>query len=312
MTMRALVIGAGGFLGSHLYARLSTLDWAVVGTARGSNLPSLLDVDITDKPRLREAAAQSAPHIVFHVASLTPAAAPKATLEDYLRVNVMGTANVLEVVREAAPDARVVLVTSSAMFGQPTTVDGVIDENSPLNPVNAYGVSKAAQHLIGYQYAVQHKLDVIRVCPFNLTGYGLPRGLVASDFAHQIVAVEQGEQEPVIRVGDLSAKRDFLDVQDAVHALIALAEKGIRGESYNLASGHAIPVADLLNKLIALSPAAVRAETFPNAVKNNVPIQIGSHAKLAAVTGWQPQIPFEQSLANVLAYWRTVNNEGSV
>ncbi|MCA0452628.1 MAG: NAD-dependent epimerase/dehydratase family protein [Chloroflexi bacterium] len=309
MTTRALVTGAGGFLGSHLYARLSSLGWDVVGTARKPSDRSMLEADVMDKSRLREIAAQHLPQIVFHIAALTPAAAPKAILEDYLRVNVIGTTNVLDVVREAAPNARVVLVTSSAMFGQTNAPDGVIDETSPLNPVNPYGVSKAAQHHVGYQYTIQHKLDVIRVCPFNLIGYGLPLGLVASDFARQIVAVERGEQEPVIRVGDLSAKRDFLDVEDAVHALIALVDKGILGESYNLASGYAIPVADLLNKLIDLSSTTVTAEIFPNAVKNTVPIQIGSYAKLAAATGWQPQISLEQSLANVLAYWRTVKNE---
>ncbi len=312
MTSRALVIGAGGFLGGHLLKRLSASNVSAVGTARQPHSDNILAADITDKLRLVEIFKQTTPEVIFHVASLTPAAAPKATLDDYLRVNVAGTLNVLEAAREVAPQARIVLVTSSAMFGYAEAADGVIHETSALNPVNPYGVSKATQHLIGYQYAVQYKLDIVRVCPFNLIGYGLPSGLVASDFARQIVAIERGEQEPIIRVGDLSAKRDFLDVQDAVRALIDLAAHGKSGGSYNLASAQAVPISAVLDMLVHLSTRLMQVEPFPNAAKNAVPIQIGSYAKLNAITGWQPHIALQQSLVDVLAYWRTVKVEETV
>lgn len=312
MTSRAFVIGAGGFLGSHLFNQLVSEHWTVFGTARQPRSAVLHAADVTDKPRLIELIKQVAPEVIFHTAAITPASAPKATLDDYLRVNVSGTLNVLEAARQSAPQARIVLVTSSAMFGYAESADGVIHETSALNPVNPYGVSKAAQHLIGYQYAIQYKMDIVRICPFNIIGYGQPLGLVASDFAHQIVAIECGEQEPVIRVGDLSAKRDFLDVQDSVRALIALASAGVSGESYNLASAQAVTVKTVLDTLVSMSDHSMQVETFPNAAKNAVPIQIGSHAKLSAATGWQPQVSLEQSLANVLTYWRTVKIEGKV
>lgn len=312
MSLRTLVTGAAGFLGSHLLSQLLNANGLAFGTARRPAADNILPADITDKSRLVEVIKQAAPEVIFHTASLTPAAAPKATMDDYLRVNVTGTLNVLEAAREAAPQARIILVTSSAMFGYAESPDGVISESSPLNPVNPYGVSKAAQHLVGYQYAVQHKLDIVRVCPFNLIGYGLPPGLVASDFARQIVAIERGEQEAVIRVGDLGAKRDFLDVQDAVDALIALANAGKSGEAYNLASARAVSINQVLETLISLSTHQLRTEPFATVVPNAVPIQIGSHGKLSAITGWQSKISLQQSLADVLAYWRTVKVEEKV
>jgi len=305
---KALVTGAAGFLGGHLLKRLESMGWQVTGTARQAK-DGLLACDINDAERLAEIVSQATSEVIFHVASLTPATAPKATAQDFLQVNVSGTLNLLDAARKFVPNARIILVTSSAMYGVAETADGVIREESALRPANPYGVSKATQHLIGYQYHVQHKLDVVRVCPFNLMGYGLPIGLVASDFAKQIVAIERGLQEAIIHVGDLSAKRDFLDVQDAVNALVGLVSDGKAGESYNLASAEAIAISDLLNDMIAMSDKPIEVQVRPNVIKNTVPIQIGAHDKLTTVTGWNAQVPLKQSLADVLAYWRTVKVE---
>ncbi len=305
---KALITGAAGFLGGHLFKRLESLSWEGSGTARQAQ-DRLLACDINDTERLAEIISQTLPDVIFHVASLTPAASPTATVDDYLRVNVGGTINLLEAARKFVPNARIVLVTSSAMYGVAEADDGIIHEESALRPVNPYGISKATQHLIGYQYHVQYKLDVVRVCPFNLMGYGLPKGLVASDFAKQIVAIERGLQEPIIRVGDLSAKRDFLDAQDAVSALIGVASDGKSGEFYNLASAQAVPISDLLTDMISMSNQPIEVQLRPNVTKNTVPIQIGAHDKLTAATGWKPQVSLKQSVSDVLAYWRTVQIE---
>jgi GDP-4-dehydro-6-deoxy-D-mannose reductase len=150
---------------------------------------------------------------------------------------------------------------------------------------------------------------VVRVCPFNLIGYGLPKGLVASDFASQVVAIERDLQEAIIRVGDLSGKRDFLDVQDAVSALISLVDAGKAGESYNLASAQAVAINDLLRDMIAMSNQPIEVQPRPNITPNTVPIHICSNDKLTHATCWQPQVPLKQSLSDVLAYWRTVQIE---
>ncbi len=308
---RALVTGAAGFLGAHLLKRLDAMGWHVAGTARQTIAPNILACDITDAAHLADVVSQTLPDVIFHAAALTPAAAPGATTDDFLRVNVSGTLNLLEAARKFVPDARIVLITSSAMYGIAESADGIIHEDSALRPVNPYGVSKATQHLIGYQYVAQHKLDVVRVCPFNLTGYGLPKGLVASDFAYQVVAIERRIQEPIIQVGDLSGQRDFLDVQDAVGALVGLVDAGKAGESYNLASAQAVPIIDLLHDMLSMSSATIDVQPRLHIIKNTVPIQIGAHDKLTRTSGWTPQIPLKQSLADVLAYCRTVDIGGN-
>ena len=301
---RTLITGAAGFLGGHLLRQLNHLRWDVTGTARQAASPQILSCDITDGARLEEIVSHISPEVIFHLAALTPAAAPNAKAADYLRVNGGGTLALLEAARKCASGPRIVLVTSSAMYGQADAADGVIREDSALRPVHAYGVSKAAQHLFGHQYYEQYNLDVVRVCPFNLTGYALPKGLVASDFARQIVAMERSQQEPIIHVGDLNSKRDFLDVADAVSALVSLVDKGKAGESYNLASSQPIQISDILHDLLSMSKLAIKIQPRPNSMVNRVPIQIGANDKLISATGWQPQIPIKQSLANVLAYWR--------
>jgi GDP-4-dehydro-6-deoxy-D-mannose reductase len=306
---RTLITGATGFLGRHLLNRLKFLGWAVSGTTRQVATPHILACDITDGAGVAKLVSQTLPDVVFHLAALMPATAPAATVGDYLHVNVNGTLNLLEATRKFVPAARILLVTSSAMYGQAEAGDGVIHEETTLRPVNPYGVSKAAQHLVGYQYFVQHRVDIVRICPFNLTGYSLQKGLVAADFARQIVAIERGMKEPVIHVGDLTSKRDFLDVQDAVSALISLAGVGKAGESYNLASAEAVPISSLLNDMLSMSKVAIEIQPYANIARNSVPIQIGSHHKLTEATGWKPRIPLKQSLADVLAYWRTVETD---
>lgn len=302
---RALITGAAGFLGGHLLSHMAGLGWQATGTGLAATLPNMLACDLTNATAVAGLVQQTAPEVIFHTAALTPASAPKASYSDYMTVNVNGTVNLLEAVRQHVPDARVILVTSSAMYGLPSAADGIIHEDSPLRPVNAYGVSKASQHLVGYQFTAQHQLDVVRVCPFNLIGYGLPKGLAAADFAAQIVAVERGKQPPIIRVGDLSGQRDFLDVADAVSALIALVEAGQSGEAYNLASAEAVSMHSLLTTLLAMSEQSIRVEPRTALIPNTVPVQIGLHDKLTAATAWQPRVALAQSLADVLAYWRS-------
>ena len=311
MAKRVLVTGAGGFLGTHLMQRLGAIGWEVYGTARRNPAPNAVVCDLTDATRTADVISQTLPDVVFHTAALMPAAVQTATIDDFMRVNVGGTLNLLEAVHKIAPNARVILVTSSAMYGIAEAADGAINENTALRPVNPYGVSKATQHLVGFQYYAQYKLDVVRVCPFNLIGYGLPKGLVASDFAFQIVAIEHGQQEAIIRVGDLSGKRDFLDIEDAIRALASLIDAGKAGESYNLASTQAVPIIDLLHEMLSMSSSPIDVQPRANFVKNTVPIQIGLHDKLTTATGWNPHIPLIQSLADVLAYWRTVRSEGT-
>jgi GDP-4-dehydro-6-deoxy-D-mannose reductase len=303
---RALVTGAAGFLGQQLTDALSKSGWLVIGIGRQTrpDAPWVTVCDLNDSARLTTLIANFAPEVIFHAAALTPAAAPRAAASDFYQVNLIGSLNVLEAARQHVPNVRVILVTSSAMYGRVASADGMVYEDSPLNPVNLYGVSKAAQHLLGYQYAAQYGMDVVRICPFNLIGPGLPLGLVAADFAHQIVAIERGQQEAVITVGNLDAQRDFLDVRDAAQGLLAAAERGVTGESYNLSSGMAITIRTVLDVLVDHSKVSIEVKQRPDAPANPVPIQIGVNTKLSTATGWNMTNPTTQSLTDVLTFWR--------
>jgi RHS repeat-associated protein len=198
----------------------------------------------------------------------------------------------------------VIVVTSSAMYGHASLHGAALAEDSRLLPVSSYGVSKAAQHLLGYQYAVQYGLRVVRACPFNLLGPGLPRGLVAADFAYQLAAIEAGWQGPVIAVGSLHTSRDFLDVRDACVAYRLLALHGEPGESYHVSSGRAVSIRDLLDMLIARSGLPVTVEQRRETPdRSGIESQVGDNAKLREI-GWEPVISLEQSLGDTLAYWR--------
>lgn len=282
-------------------------------SAPNTDDPAYFTCDVSEAESVGQVVRAIAPDAVFHLAAVTPVTALSA--DQYYRVNVLETLNLLEATRQFAPAASFLLATSSAMYGRTVTPDGVIHEATPLLPVNAYGVSKAAQHLMGYQYADQYKLRVIRVCPFNLVGHGLPRGLVASDFAFQLAAIEAGGQEPIISVGHLSAGRDFLDVRDAVRAYRLLIEVGKPGDHYKLASGRAVRISDLLDILIEQSGliVEVRERSGAAAVANPIPIQIGSNTRLCAAIDWSPEIPIEQSLSEVLISCRArIRKSGGV
>jgi GDP-4-dehydro-6-deoxy-D-mannose reductase len=300
---RALITGARGFVGQHLQHEIEN-HWETYRLDRGFPYSGEREIpcDVADAEALTEAVRQVAPQTIFHLAALTPISS--TDVRDIYRINVLGTVNLLEAVRQFAPLATVLIVTSSAMYGRISFDLAAISEDSPLCPVSAYGVSKAAQHLLGFQYTSQYGLKVVRVCPFNLTGPGLPRGLVASDFAYQLAAIQAGNQPPELVVGDLSAGRDFIDVRDVAFALHLAVLKGIPGEAYNVASGHTVTIREVLSILVAKSRLEVTVIEQPErSTSSNIPMQLCNNAKLVKATGWQPRISLQQSLADTLEYW---------
>jgi len=153
-------------------------------------------------------------------------------------------------------------------------------------------------------------LDIVRVCPFNLIGPKLPRGLAASDFAYQLVAIERGLQKPLMNVGDLTTARDFVDVRDAVHGYIALIENGESGATYNLASGKAVTIQQLLSELIAISGVEVTIHSRKALLRENeASIQIGSYQRLAEATGWLPRIPLDTTLRDLLDSYQELSTD---
>jgi GDP-4-dehydro-6-deoxy-D-mannose reductase len=298
---RALVVGAAGFIGRHLADALVVAGWSVAGAGR-SDAPSAwphdwIRCDLLDAARLREAVSGARPDVVFHAAG-----SPLEKFDRLLSLNVAGTQGLLDAITASGRAARVVVVGSASEYGSVGAQRLPVDESHALRPVSLYGVAKAAQTLVALRPG--NDATVGRV--FNVSGPGEPRSLVGGAFAAQIAELERGGAGGEIAVGDLSADRDFVDVRDAARALVALAERGAPGEVYNVCSGVSTPIRDVVATLIAVAEVPVEARLDPDrAVRPHVPRMVGSPTKVRSATGWSPTISLEQTLADVLASYRT-------
>ena len=303
----ALITGALGFCGRHLAAHLDAHGYRVYGLDRVAE-PALPGVtvyagDIRDREWLTDVLRSLQPTHLFHLAALTT---PQAGWEALHDVNVWGTGQLLEAVRMAGLDPVILVAGSSAAYGAVEPDELPITEGQPFRPRTAYAVSKIAQEMLAYSYYARHGLRLIRSRAFNLTGPGESPGFVTSSFAQQIARIEAGLQTPALNVGNLGAVRDFTDVRDAVRAYRLLGELGQPGEVYNVCSGTGTDIRQLLDGLIGLShnqeiwvahdPARLQPA--------DVPVQIGSAARLRQATGWQAEIPLRQTLQDVLDSWR--------
>jgi GDP-4-dehydro-6-deoxy-D-mannose reductase len=312
--LRALITGAGGFVGGHLCAYLlAHTDWELMGTIYPHPVDaqpqeprlSLRHADLRDPEGVQALVGEVQPDTIFHLAAQSFVPASFADPWDTLQNNIRAQLNLLEAVRRSGRDVRVLVVGSNEEYGAPKPEELPQTEESPLRPNNPYAVSKVAQDFLGLQYYLAYGLPVVRVRPFNHTGPGQAPRFVVPAFASQIARIEAGLQAPVMQVGNLEAARDFSDVRDIVRAYHLAVSQGEPGEVYNLASGQPQPVRGLLETLLSHSRAEIRVERDPSRYRPvDVPVVCGSAAKFRRRTGWEPQIPFEQTLRDVLAYWR--------
>lgn len=284
---RALVTGAAGFVGSHLARDLLDNGFDVTAVGRPSG-------DVTDPQAMRALVAEARPTHLFHLAGIR-----EGRFDDLLLVNVCGTVNVLEAVAEEAPAARVIVVGSAAEYGETTREP--VDEDHPLRPVTDYGVAKAAQGLAAAAVGVRRGIHVTRVRLFNLLGPGEPRSFVASAIAARIAAIQAGTARPPLRTGDLTTRRDFVDVRDAVRAIRLAATRGEAGAVYNICSGEATRIGTLVKELLTLAALDVPVESVPEPAAANIRGHAGSAERLRAATGWEPQWALRESLAEVFA-----------
>ncbi len=323
--MKALITGTTGFAGSHLveYLFAHQPQVEVFGIKRWrspmDNIAHLADrlilieTDLRDYQSVYSMLDKVRPAAIFHLAaqSFVPTSwnAPAATLE----TNVVGQTHLFEAVRSLALDPVIQIACSSEEYGLVHPEETPMTEQNPLRPLSTYAVSKIAQDYLGYQYFQSYGLKVIRTRGFNHTGPRRGDVFVTSNFAKQLARIKAGLAEPVIRVGNLSAMRDFTDVRDMVRAYWLAVTKGKPGEVYNIASGKAIVIQELLEKLIELTDVEVEIQQDPERMRpSDVEILIGDSSKFRADTGWEPEIPFEQTLRDVVDYWRDriANEEG--
>ena len=301
-------------MGSHLTEYLlEATDWDVAGTVFGpyGNIASLcgqLELYPAELSRLDVMTfilEQAQPDILFHLAAqpLVPVSRhdPWGTLETNIRMQL----NVLEGVAQVRPDCRVLVVGSSEEYGLVRPEELPIDEDTPLRPMSPYALSKVAQDLMGLQYHLTHKLHVVRVRPFNHIGPRQGVGFVAPDFASQIAAAELGLQPPAIKVGNLDARRDFSDVRDVVQAYVMLITEGEPGQVYNVGAGKSHSMQELLDTLLAMSRVPIEVQQDPQRMRpSDVPDAVCDASRIRERIGWQAKISFEQSLQDVLDYWR--------
>jgi GDP-4-dehydro-6-deoxy-D-mannose reductase len=316
--MRFVVTGVAGFAGRHLAACLVAEGHEVFGcdrnlpatvpAARALNLPAdhLLVCDICDRRQVEAVVRVACPDGLFHLAAFTSPTASFADPDGAYRANLLGSLNVFAAVCDAATPCRVVWVGSSDAYGQVEADELPVIERNAFRPLSPYAVSKAAADLAAYQWYRARGLDVVRVRPFNHTGPGQASDFVCADFALQLAAVKHHRRQPRIDVGNLDVIRDFSDVRDVVRAYVAVFERGKAGEAYNVCSGTERTPRRILARLIELTGLDVDVVADPARQRpTEVPVFIGSAAKLHDATGWAPMIDWDQTLRDLLEDWAT-------
>jgi GDP-4-dehydro-6-deoxy-D-mannose reductase len=303
-----LVTGATGFAGSHLVDQLleeqpSVAAWSHRGGreqhAQGN--PRILwdAVDLLDRAAVSRALSRLRPSVVYHCAGIAHVGESWSDPVRALRVNVLGTHHLLEGMREAGLGSPV-LVTGSALVYRPSTA--LLRENDPIGPSDPYGVSKLAQEMLSVRSS---DVPVYFVRPFNHAGPRQSPTYVTSSFARQIAEIEADHASPVLRVGNLDARRDITDVRDTVRAYRLVVRHGQPRRPYNVCSGEAFRVRDLLDALVGLSRAPIHIEVDPARLRpSDNPVIAGDRSRIGAETGWTPEIPIERTLEDLLNYWR--------
>lgn len=319
MDSKILITGISGFVGTHLAQYLlSCKNYEVSGTyltEKGltsiSHIQddlSLFSVDLNDQEHVTDVIETVKPDYIFHLAALAAPGDSFAAPTETILNNVASQINLLEAVKNAGLlSTRILVVSSADIYGIVKKEDIPIDEQTPFNPTNPYAVSKLTQDFLGLQYYLAHKLSIIRVRPFNHIGPGQSPHFAVPTFAKKIAQIEKGQLPPVLRVGNLETKRDFTDVRDMVRAYELIMQKGDDGEVYNIGSGEAEKMAAIVEKLLFYARVPITVEVDDSLLRpTDTPELVCDPTKIHKVTGWKPQIPLDQTLKEVLEYWRKI------
>jgi GDP-4-dehydro-6-deoxy-D-mannose reductase len=314
---KILITGITGLAGGHLAEFLIKLGHDVSGfDIHESSLSKLgmtrekiqfYECDIRDAINVRDLIQRIQPEMIFHLAAITFGPTSWQDAQETYKVNVLGTMNVLEAAMHTEVKPLIHIAGSSAEYGMVYERENPVSEHAPLRPLSPYGVSKIAQTMMGYQYYMNYGLHIVRTRAFNYTGPGENASFVCSTFAKQIAEIEQKSVPPIIHVGNLDTRRDFTDVRDVVRGYWLALERGKAGEVYNVCSGTSYAIRQALDLLLKMSSNKdIEIVADPDRLRpSDVPIQVGDFSKIKQQTGWEPTIPFEKTLGDLLEYWRT-------
>ena len=312
----ALITGYDGFVGPHLAEHLLREGRRVVGTIIAGGRPNplhkgrlarsveLFPLDLKNFESVLEMVKETKPDEVYHLAGISHV--PTSWKNPILTysTNVMGSVHLLEALRELGRPARTLVVSSAEVYGSIKSENLPAVETLPLCPENPYAASKAALDLIALQWGHYPGMQIVRARPFSHTGPGQTPNFVCPSFARQVAEITLGIAPPVMKVGDLSARRDFTDVRDVVRAYYLLIQKGKQNEVYNICSGKPRSIKAILQTLKSLSPKKIQVVTDPERLRpSDIPETRGSYARLRRDTGWTPQIPFSKTLRDLYQHW---------
>lgn len=308
---KALIIGAAGFVGGYLAEHLCQTRGMEVYITKLSaeefrgNCDRVYDLNILDKEEIISLLFEARPDYIFHLAAQSSVGVAWKNPSLTIDINIKGSVNVMDAVRELYYKPRILLIGSGEEYGHIEEGEIPIREENRIRPGNIYAATKACQNMIGNIYAQAYDMEVMMVRAFNHIGPSQSSIFVVSDFCRQVAEIEKGIREPVMYVGNLDARRDFTDVRDVVEAYGLLAEYGKPGETYNVGRGEAISIREILEMIIALSDRDIRIEIDKNKLRPvDVPIIEADISKIHGLTGWKPKIPLKQTIEETLNYWR--------
>lgn len=311
---RVFITGIGGFIGSHLAKKMSEVGYEVYGSyfrptsdveMVKSYAVNTYNIDVRYKPHLKEALEEVGPDVVYHMAAqsypMESFKAPSYTME----TNVLGTLNLFESLLELGQKStRIMLASSTAAYGFINPSETPVKENQPFRPAHVYGVSKAAQDLLGFTYFNSYGLDIIRLRIGNCVGPGR-KGEVVSDFTYRRAVIELGMAEPVFRVGNLHTKRAFLDVRDAVDCFLSLEKHGRSGEAYNVSGEKPCSIKELLDIVLEGCPVKVEIVVDKNLVREkDEPIYWNDLSKVKDEAGFIQRFSLRQTVEDMVRWWR--------
>ena len=315
MGLKIFITGATGFVGWHLIDLIKEMepDCLISGTCFPEHPGScdaldsvdLFHLDMRSEDDVSDCIKQVQPDWIFHLAAISNVGYSWANRKETLEANLMGTFYLFEAVRKYSPQSRVLFISSCDVYGILSPVHKALKEEHPTPPSSPYAYTKISGELLGKFYVNIEGLDIVISRSFPHTGPGQSTDFVFSDWASQIAKIEKGSLDPLLKVGNLEVRRDYSDVRDVVKAYVLLLEKGKKGEIYNVCSGKADSLKDNLDFLLSLSFEDIRVEVDPQKLrKADIPLVLGDSQKIHQATGWKPDISLNQTLKDLLDYWR--------